>query len=313
MARKPRIHFSGAHYHVMLRGNGGDKIFFDPSDQELFLKLLSENITRFNFRIHAFCLMTNHVHLALQVNETSISKIIQNISFRYTSIINKKTQRIGHLFQGRFKAILIDADNYLLRLIQYIHLNPVRANIVESPEHYLWSSHRAYLNLSKIEWLTTNDVLNYFSPESTKAREKYKLFMMDDNSSTKQINFETSNQKTFPAIGDDAFMKNIESIQNLRPTPSTLTLKEIIKKTCEFYQINEEKLHTKTRARKYAKIRAVIAWIAIEFKISTTTKVALHFGREHSTVSRLLKNIYSHLNNDLIEIKKSLQYTHTQA
>lgn len=314
MARKPRIHFAGAHYHVMLRGNGGDDIFFEPSDRDIFLELLSENITRFNFRIHAFCLMTNHVHLALQVGETPLSKIIQNISFRYTRIINKKKHRIGHLFQGRFKAILIDAENYLLKLIQYIHLNPVRANIVENPENYLWSSHSAYLDLSSINWLTTHYILNYFSPDDAIARSKYKIFIAENHSNIQNINFETSNQKNFPAICDDAFMKNIESLQTHHTKKSVLALGVIIKKICAFYQINEEQLHTKTRERKYVKIRAIIAWAAIEFNISTITKVALYFGREHSTMSRIIKRICSTADNvDLKKIKELIQNTHMQA
>jgi putative transposase len=107
MARKPRVHFAGAFYHVMLRGNHGDDIFFDYADREILFSLFKESVGRFNCRIHAFCLMTNHIHLALQVGEIPLSKIIQNISFRYTRAINKKRNKIEHLFQGRYKAILM--------------------------------------------------------------------------------------------------------------------------------------------------------------------------------------------------------------
>ena len=102
------------------------------------------SVERFGYRIHAFCLMTTHTHLAIQVGDIPLARIMQNVGFRYTQFINHKYQRTGHLFQGRYKALLIDADSYLLELIRYIHLNPVRAAMVRSPEEYPWSSHPYY-------------------------------------------------------------------------------------------------------------------------------------------------------------------------
>ena len=122
MARKSRIHYPGAVYHVILRGNGGQDIFFARQDRTRFYLLLQEGVERFGHRIHAFCCMTNHVHLAIQVAEIPLAKIMQNVSFRYTRHINNREKRIGHLFQGRYKALLIDADSYLLELVRYIHL-----------------------------------------------------------------------------------------------------------------------------------------------------------------------------------------------
>ncbi|MDH5561852.1 MAG: transposase, partial [Deltaproteobacteria bacterium] len=127
MARKPRIHYPGAVYHVILRGNGGQDIFFSKADRSRFYLLLQDGAERFSHRIHAFCLMTNHVHLAIQVGEVPLSRIMQNISFRYTGYLNRRKQRTGHVFQGRYKALLIDADSYLVELVRYIHCNPVRA------------------------------------------------------------------------------------------------------------------------------------------------------------------------------------------
>src|SRR5438128_1261231 len=113
MARKPRIYFPGAVYHVMLRGNGGMRIFFLDEDREYFYFLIGEGIRRYKYEIHGFCLMSNHVHFLLRVGNVSLSKIIQNISFRYTRWINKREKRVGHLFQGRYKAILVDDESYL--------------------------------------------------------------------------------------------------------------------------------------------------------------------------------------------------------
>ena len=114
MARKPRIHYPGAFYHVILRGNGGQDIFFSKNDRTKFYLLLQEGIERFGHRIHAFCLMTNHIHLVIQIGDIPLSKIMQNVTFRYTRYINARRKEFGHLFQGRYKAILIDADTYIL-------------------------------------------------------------------------------------------------------------------------------------------------------------------------------------------------------
>ena len=110
MARKRRVHYPGAVYHVMLLGNGGHEIFFDEQDRFYFGELLSEGLERFYHRIHGFCLMNHHVHLVIQVGGIELSRIIQNVSFRYTRWINKRQKRMGHFFQGRYKAILVDAD-----------------------------------------------------------------------------------------------------------------------------------------------------------------------------------------------------------
>ena len=124
MARKPRVYYPGALYHVTLRGNAGQTIFFDNRDRIRFYLFLQEGIERFRHRIHAFCLMSNHLHLAIQVADIPLSRIIQNLSFRYTRWINWRRGQSGHLFRGRYKAVLVDADAYLLELTHYIHLNP---------------------------------------------------------------------------------------------------------------------------------------------------------------------------------------------
>jgi REP element-mobilizing transposase RayT len=169
MARRGRIHYSGAVYHVMVRGNGGQDIFFDESDRIRFCDLLEEGVKRFQVRIPALCLMSNHVHLVVQVDEIPLSRLIQNVSFRYTRYRNAKERRTGHLFQGRYKAIVIDVERYLLELVRYIHLNPVRAGIVGRPEEYRWSSHRAYLGKEDWPWLSTDWILSRYSPREESA------------------------------------------------------------------------------------------------------------------------------------------------
>lgn len=132
MARKSRIHYPSAVYHVILRGNAGDPVFFEDKDRYRFYLILQYAVETFGCRIHAFCLMNNHIHLVIQVAEISLSRIMQNVSLRFTKWINYTQSRTGHLFQGRYKALLIDAETYLLELVRYVHLNPVRAGIVST-------------------------------------------------------------------------------------------------------------------------------------------------------------------------------------
>ena len=122
MARKPRLHVPGGVYHVMLRGNGGQDIFFDAEDRSHLYLLIQQGVERYRHRIHGFCCMPNHLHLVIQVKEAPLSQIMQNLAFRYTRWINTKHTRSGHVFQGRYKAILVEADRYLLELVRYIHL-----------------------------------------------------------------------------------------------------------------------------------------------------------------------------------------------
>jgi len=175
MARKPRLYIPGALYHVMLRGNDGQHIFDNNEERSHFLSLVAEGVGRYGHRIHAYCLMDNHVHLLIQMGQTPLSKVMQNISFRYTRWMNRRHHRTGHLFQGRFRAILCDEDAYLLELVRYIHLNPVRAGIIATPEEHPWSGHRAYLGIESVPWLTSDWCLSRFAANLKVARRSYGL------------------------------------------------------------------------------------------------------------------------------------------
>lgn len=148
-----QISLTHSTYHVILRGNDGQRIFFLEEDKSKLCLLIQQGVERFGHKIEAFCFMSNHIHLAVRVANISISQIMQHLAFRYTRYINRKYNRIGHLFQGRFKSVLVDDENYLKELVRYIHLNPVRAKLVIAPLQYFWNSHRAYLELDELSWL----------------------------------------------------------------------------------------------------------------------------------------------------------------
>src|SRR5882724_1457672 len=140
--RKPRIHFQGALYHVIARGNQRQKIFLKPSDQCRYLGILGQKAASHSIKIYAYCLMPNHIHLLLeQSSYCTLSRYMQGLQTAYTKYFNKAHRKSGHLFQGRYKAFLVERDSYLLELVRYIHLNPIRAKLEEKIGQYPWSSH----------------------------------------------------------------------------------------------------------------------------------------------------------------------------
>src|SRR5437868_8067938 len=177
MARPPRLHVPGGYYHVILRGNHREALFATPTERRILNEIVAETLNRFDGRLHAFCWMTNHLHALLQVGEPPLGKIMQRIAQCYSRYRHKTLDTTGHLFERRYKARLIDVDAYFLVLLRYIHLNPVKALLVSDPADYPWSSHRAFLGLESIRWLTTDFGLSLFSRDEHVARRAYRRFM----------------------------------------------------------------------------------------------------------------------------------------
>src|SRR5712692_10477431 len=159
MARPPRLEFAGAVYHVVVRGNERRAIFRDDGDREQYLARLAHYRKKFGFRLLAFCLMDNHVHLAIRTDQVPLSRIMAGLQSSYTQWFNRRHKRAGHLFQGRYKAFLVQEDRYLLGLVRYIHENPVKARLVKKTKDHAWSSDRYYRRGSGPEWLDAEDVL----------------------------------------------------------------------------------------------------------------------------------------------------------
>ena len=177
MARPLRIEYEGAFYHATARGNERKRIFFSSSDCQRFKEYLREAKEKYHFLLHGYVLMSNHYHLLMETPEGNMSRVMHFINASYTSHINRKHQRSGHLFQGRYKAILVDKDNYLLELSRYIHLNPVRAQIVSRPEDYAHSSYRFYI-LGEEQNLVSRDLIwSMISSDPQSAARRYREFV----------------------------------------------------------------------------------------------------------------------------------------
>lgn len=289
MARKPRLHVDGGIYHVMLRGNDGQAIFFDDEDRYHFYLLLQQGIARYEHRVHGFCLMNNHVHLAMEVGEEPLAKIMQNLTFRYTRWVNKKQKRMGHLFQGRYKAILVDRDSYLLELVRYIHLNPVRAKLVRQAHAYPWSGHRAYLGRETLPWLTTEWVLGQFGTRLGTSRRRYEAFVNEGHGEGRRIEFHRGGDEDGRVLGDAGFAQRM---LNKRVTAiKRVTLDNLIQTVCRVYKTNEQALAATGRERATSEARSAVGWLARRSGQIPLTEVATHFGRDVTTLSRGVGNL----------------------
>lgn len=177
MARQTRAEVEGGLYHVITRGNNRRQIFNSPADYEKFLSLLAVQKTKLPFFLYAYCLMTNHVHLLIERQTSAVGRIMHRLLTGYAQYYNRRYRRVGHLLQGRHKAILCQSERYLSELVRYIHLNPVRAGMVTLPEDYEYSSHRAYLGMEPAGLVDVDPVLRHFGARKEIARANYRKFV----------------------------------------------------------------------------------------------------------------------------------------
>lgn len=180
MARPLRIEFEGAVYHITTRGNAQNSIFFTDSDRHAFLEILAKAVDRYGWLCHAYCLMTNHYHLLIETPEPNLSRGMRHLNGVYTQWMNRRHKRTGHIFQGRFKSILIEKESHLLEVARYVVLNPVRANMVTSPRAWPWSSYAATSGQGPIPgFLTVAWILAQFNRKPSRAVLAYRRFVRE--------------------------------------------------------------------------------------------------------------------------------------
>lgn len=208
MARPLRIEFPGALYHVTSRGDRQEPIYEDDDDRQMFLSILGEVVKEWNWLCYAYCLMSNHYHLLMETPDGNLSKGMRQLNGVYTQRSNRRHGRVGHLFQGRYKAILVDSDTYLLELSRYIILNPVRAGMVETPEAWPWSSFKAMVGQEMSpEWLAADGLLAHFAQRQAVARQRYRQFVMEGVGQPSI--WQDLNRQIF--LGDDGFVSRMKA------------------------------------------------------------------------------------------------------
>ncbi|MFQ5882889.1 MAG: transposase [Candidatus Methylomirabilales bacterium] len=298
MARKARVHFAGALYHVMCRGNQGQGIFKDDRDRQRYVDLLKESQQRFGYRLYAYVLMGNHVHHLVEIGQTPLSKVMQNILFRYTRYWNGRYRQRGHLFQGRYKAIVCEKESYLLELIRYLHLNPVRSKLVKDPGQYAWSSHGAYLKGDGRGWIAVEEVLPQWGKSRGQAVAAYQRFVREGMREEHRGDlYEVVDQRY---LGDDAFVERVEQRVSDREPLQVVEIgwAEVREGVCEQFGISAPAVLHRGRRRENARIKRVMAWVGREVGGFTNQGMAKELGQDPAVLSRGLGKLADELGRD---------------
>jgi len=290
MARPLRWQYPGALYHITARGNERKNIFRSDQDRKTFLTILARAIERYRLVLHAYVLMDNHYHLLLETREANLARALRDLNGIYTAFFNRTHRRIGHLFQGRYKAILVEKESYLLELSRYIHLNPVRAKMGVRLNRYAWSSYPDYIgNREGPGWLTRDGVLGYFGSNPGQSRGAYRRFVEEGMREGVERPWEKVVGQL--ALGGERFVQSLRrKIGNRRDreVPSRRQLEarpswEEIRRSVEAVGMEWQALRTGNRSNPE---RAVMIYLGRERGNLTLKELAERFGLEASTVSQ---------------------------
>jgi putative transposase len=217
-----------------------------------------------------------------------LSRGMQNLSFRYTRWANWRQSRSGHLFQGRYKALLVDADAYLLSLVRYIHLNPFRCGMVTNPLEYRWSSHRAYCGQEILPWLTVESTLAAFGSKIRQARSRFERFVMDGLAEGHCPEFHGATGSDSRLLGDDVFVESVlAQTEQRKVTVATAT--KLLAAACNAYNLTADEISGGSRLASEA--RSMSAWIALDTVGCTIAELAKATGRDPSSLSSAAKRI----------------------
>jgi REP-associated tyrosine transposase len=279
MARPLRIEYPGALYHITIRGNARRAIFKDDRDRQLFLDTLHRLSDRYHWLCHAYCLMDNHYHLVVETPDGNLSVGMRQLNGIYTQAYNRKHRRVGHLFQGRYKAILVEKESYLLEVCRYVVLNPVRARAVDRPSRWKWSSYGGTAGTAKAHpALTTDWILAQFGRRRGAAEKGYRAFVRDG------IGGASIHEKVIAQslLGREKFIERLVGRARGREK-----IKEIPRGQRYLGRPSLARLLEVTRGKE-KRNRSVAA--AVLRHGYSQTEVARHLGLHYSTISRIVEN-----------------------
>ena len=283
MARPPRVEFPGALYHVIVRGNERKAVFRDDADRELYLRRLAHYRERYEFRLIAYCLMTNHVHLALETGEVPLSRVIHGLQSSYTQAFNRRYRRSGHLFQGRYKAFLVDADRYFVALLRYIHSNPLEARLTNRTEDYGWSSDSFYRRGRGPDWLDLDRGYSLMGAPRHGATRRYRELMGDEG--PERYDAVRSVAQTFK--GDEAFaeaaLQRVEVPELIR---QSLGVEQIARAVAGEIELDLQSLRSPSRRDGASRARAMTAYLGRLCGRIPYARTAAYFNRDGSSVAK---------------------------
>jgi len=315
MARPLRIEYDGAVYHICARGNEKCRIFYDSKDKAKFFSYLQIIYERYGVLLYGYCLMQNHYHLLLTTPESGLSRALHDLNGGYTVYFNRRHKRVGHLFQGRFKALLVQRERYLLKLLRYIHLNPVKSNCVRKPEEYADSSMNILLRQkSGPQWLDAEFVLSQFGNSNKLRINNFKKFIYE-GLNDKYDPFEEAFAQSI--LGDKAFIEEMRKIalskeELSQEIPQKRKLKygkdltAIASGIKDYYKDDGRNDRSKRLDDKL--IKKIIVYFARKYSKATLQEIAdyFHDGKGPSSFSKMFARFESVINNNA-ELEKEIK------
>lgn len=298
MARPVRIEYPGAVYHVVCRGNNRQAVFRDDRDRKRYLEKLSLYCEEKDVELLCYCLLTNHVHLVLETPNGNLSKMMQAFQTSYTVYFNKCHGRSGHVFEQRYKAFLVDKDNYLLEVSRYVHFNAVAARLVERPAQYRWSSYGAYLTGKGITGLNAQTILDYFAGGRTKQMEQYREFVERGIAGNKNPGELPVRKQAF--IGDEEFEEAARrKAEKHSDMERVYPLKRIVQAVCKASGVPEEDLKRSRRREEVQRAREIVCYLSRRYGDVSLGGLAGFLGvKELSTPSHALRRAEKRLQED---------------
>jgi len=288
MSRPLRIEYEGAWYHVMNRGTGRKTIFGSDDQRKSFMELLDQLSQKFKVEIHAYCLMSNHYHLLIRTPLGNLSRAMRHLNGVYAQRFNRFNNTDGHLFRGRYKAILVNGDDYLLNLSRYVHLNPVAAKMCVHAWDYKWSSCNSYLEKEKESWLITDEIMSMFGVGEECNYRRYRNFLAEGNDEDTALFYKAI--KKYPIFGSKEFVtliaeKYILRFPHEREVPDRKALSktyvpkmgEIIQSVARYYNSDVANIISCKRGKRN-KIRPVTIYIVVKISQKTFSEIANEMG-----------------------------------
>lgn len=287
MPRRLRIHVPGGFYHVTLRGNHQQVIFFAASDRLLLNDIMARALLKHEARLHAYCWMGNHIHLLVQVGEAPLGCLMRQVASEYARRVQWHLPTSGHFFERRYHATLVDSDRYLKAVVRYIHLNPVEAGIVTDPAGHEWSSHHEYLGARHGSWVETDVVLREFGATRARAVAAYQAYLHERDTPDWAAALEIG-PGAADVLGDEEFLRRVRATRDSGPRQS---LEELIAEACRRYRVVEGRLGSPLRDPVLSKVRA---WIAMQARlrgIATLSEVARRLNRTEATLRQAIREM----------------------
>lgn len=298
MPRRQRIHVPDGMYYVFQQGDENHPIFSELSDYLIFEEMLQAALRRYGTRLHAYCWTAVTFHIILEIGETKVCHVMQDLNSRYARYMQQRTGKSGPFFTRRYRSILIDPASYLLKLINYTHYVPVLAGLVSNPDDYTLSSHTAYLSLLHVPWVYTRTALQFLD-SFDEDRVAYRRLMSEGPQPAMCNLFEYGDRKSPGILASQEFMEKLP--RSARRYRARISLDQVTEKVISVLEIPRERVLSKSRRRDLVLARALITWYATERRAASLLEVARYLHRSPSTLSAAVSR-YSMLRPELFTL-----------